>query len=320
MTGLGAHRDGWRIERGEEGYPVALEDLRDPPEVIFGRGSRSALSAESLSIVGTRKPTPYGEAACKIGARAAVEAGVAVVSGGAIGCDQIAGRATLDAGGRHIIVLGTGADVVYPRRSARLIADTLESGGAVISIEHWGSPPRRYAFPKRNRIIAALSRATFVAEAGMPSGTFSTAETAAEIGREVLAVPGSIFSPQSRGTNYLIESGACIIADEEGLSCALSRVFGCLRAQPGARGELQGESSVVDAVMTALASSPLRAEEISRFIGLGSRECLELLSELVLQGAVERLIDGRYAASTSALVNRTSFGAQWSASHRVREV
>ena len=102
--------------------------------------------------------------------KVAVEAGVTVVSGGAVGCDQASGWAAVNAGGKHVVVLGTGADVVYPRSSAGLITRTLDTGGAVVSISPWGMGPRKFAFPRRNRVIAALSQALFVSEAGMPSG------------------------------------------------------------------------------------------------------------------------------------------------------
>ncbi len=110
----------------------------------------------------------------------------------------------LNAGGRQVVVVGTGADDVYPSSAGRLIDRSLLQGGCVLSLEPWGTQPLKWAFPKRTQVIAALSGATFVAEAGMPSGTFSTAEAANALGRELLAAPGSIFSPESRGANYLI--------------------------------------------------------------------------------------------------------------------
>ena len=217
---MGACRDGFEIRRGDSGYPRCVAELPQVPPVLYVRGDATVLDLPSLSIVGSRRASPYGSAICELAAGIAVESGIPVVSGGARGCDQVAGWATLNAGGRHIVVLGTGADVVYPSTAKALVDRVIETGGCVISIEPWGTPPQRWAFPKRNRVIAALSSATFVAEAGLPSGTFSTAEAANELGREVLAAPGSIFSPESRGSNYLIANGACCIADEEALEVA----------------------------------------------------------------------------------------------------
>ena len=148
MMGLGAQGDGWVINRGEEGYPRMLEDLSDPPARIYGRGRLSALVEPCFAIVGTRRITPYGAALCELAAKLAVESGLTVVSGGAIGCDQVAGRAALDAGGMHIVVLGTGADVVYPARSGPLIELALARGGAVISLEPWGMGPAAVCVPQ----------------------------------------------------------------------------------------------------------------------------------------------------------------------------
>ncbi len=310
MMGLGAQGDGWVINRGEDGYPRMLEDLSDPPARIYGRGRLSALVEPCFAIVGTRRITPYGAALCELAAKLAVESGLTVVSGGAIGCDQVAGRAALDAGGVHIVVLGTGADVVYPARSGPLIELALARGGAVISLEPWGMGPRRYAFPKRNRVIAALSQAVFVAEAGMPSGTFSTAEVAGAIGRELLVAPGSVFSAESRGTNYLIEAGATIIPDEEALSCAISRIYETLRTQALGHTKPVGATAEEREAIRVLTATPLRADEVARALSLDTRACLELLSALSVQSLVERTVDGRYAASSIALAARTSFGAQ----------
>lgn len=200
----------FELHPGDALYPDTVLELSDVPQTLYVRGDPAVLSTPALSIIGARKASPYGLAVAELAAKVAVEAGVTVVSGGAVGCDQASGWAAVNAGGRHVVVLGTGADVVYPRSSAGLITRTLETGGAVVSISPWGMGPRKFAFPRRNRVIAALSQALFVSEAGMPSGTFSTAEAAMDLGRELLAVPGSILSPESRGTNYLIANGSLL--------------------------------------------------------------------------------------------------------------
>ena len=149
------------LHRGGGGYPASVMELPDPPEVIYVRGDVEILSEPSMAVIGSRRPTPYGIAMAELSARVAAESGVVVVSGGAMGCDQAAGRSALDHGGRHIMVLGTGADVPYPRGVAPLVERTIDSGGAVISAMPWGTDPRRWAFPKRNAVIAALSQAVF---------------------------------------------------------------------------------------------------------------------------------------------------------------
>ena len=186
----------FELHPGDALYPETVLELSDVPQTLYVRGNPEALSTPALSIIGARKASPYGLAVAELAAKVAVEAGVTVVSGGAVGCDQASGWAAVNAGGKHVVVLGTGADVVYPRSSAGLITRTLDTGGAVVSISPWGMGPRKFAFPRRNRVIATLSQALFVSEAGMPSGTFSTAEAAMDLGRELLAVPGSILSPE----------------------------------------------------------------------------------------------------------------------------
>lgn len=295
----------WEIGIADQLYPPQLRDLPGPPRTLYVLGDPRVLSAPSVAVVGSRRATPYGLAVARTVATVAAQSGIAVVSGGARGCDRAGGEAALDEGGVHIAVMGCGADVVYPRSSARLIERTLASGGAVVSLSPWGAQPRRFAFPRRNRVIAALARALFVTEAGMPSGTFSTAEAAMEIGREVLAVPGSILSPQSRGTNYLITVGACPLVDEESIEVAVSRIFGVLRycrvpPAPTAGDGLEAR------VMDALIADPMRPDDLAASFGMQATECLSYLSGLAADGLVERLADGRFAPSANALRARSA--------------
>lgn len=296
------------LKLGDDGYPSCVAELQGPPGCLYVRGNAAALGEPALSIVGSRHATPYGLALAEMAARVAAQSGVTVVSGGAVGCDQAAGRAALDAGGRHVIVLGTGADVVYPPSARGLMERTLEAGGAVVSIEPWGTGPRPWAFPKRNRVIAALSKALFVTEAGMPSGTFSTAETAFALGREVFAAPGSILSPQSRGSNDLIANGACCIVDTEALETAISRVYGVLRfVRPEAPG-LQGLDGCERRIIEMLVASPMRAEDVAGALRIGGMDCSCLLGGLEAEGIVERLLDGRWAPAKRALHAFTPLG------------
>ena len=296
------------IERGSDSYPPGVLDQADAPRRLYMLENPEALQGPAIAIVGTRRPTPYGIALTELAAELAVEAGITVVSGGAIGCDQAAGMKALACGGVHVVVLGCGADVIYPSSSRDLIDKTLEAGGAVVSIAPWGTKPQRFLFPQRNRVIAALSEAVFIGEAGMPSGTFSTAEAAMELGREVLVAPGSVFSPESRGANYLIGVGACCITDEESLEIALSRIFGVLRHPHGPLREVESADPREQRVLRALAASPMRSEDIARLAGLDARGCLEFLSDLMISGRVEQLIDGRYALTKEVLHAMTAIG------------
>lgn len=292
----------------DEAYPACVSELPDAPQRLYVRGDASILGEPALSIIGSRNATPYGLALTEMAARIAAESGLIVVSGGAKGCDGTAGRAALKAGGKHVIVLGTGADVPYPASSRSLIEDAVWAGGAIVSLEPWGTPPQRWAFPKRNRVIAALSQALFIAEAGMPSGTFGTAETATELGRELLVAPGSFFSPQSRGANYLISNGACCIADEEALEIAISRIYGVLRFErPEAKGA-RGIGSDERRVLTMLIANPMRIEDLALSMKQSSLACLQLLSGMEVAGIVERLIDGRFSPTKSALHALTRLG------------
>lgn len=296
------------IERGSDDYPPGVLDLANAPKRLYMLGNPEALQGPAIAIVGTRRPTPYGIALTELAAELAVEAGITVVSGGAIGCDQAAGMKALACGGVHVVVLGCGADVIYPSSSRDLIDKTLEAGGAVVSIAPWGTKPQRFLFPQRNRVIAALSEAVFIGEAGMPSGTFSTAEAAMELGREVLVAPGSVFSPESRGANYLIGVGACCITDEESLEIALSRIYGVLRHPHGPLREVESADPCEQRVLRALAASAMRSEDIARLAGLDARGCLEFLSDLMISGRVEQLIDGRYALTKEVLHAMTAIG------------
>lgn len=301
---MSVNEGGWELERGERGWPETLEDLARPPERIFGRGSVEALSTPCLAVVGARRATPYGLAIAEMAARVAAACGVTVVSGGAMGCDHAAGAAALGAGGRTVVVSGCGADVVYPPTSADVFRGAVERGGAVISAERWGAGPRRWAFPKRNALIAALSQVLVVTEAGARSGTMSTAEAAVELGRTVYAIPGSIFSPNSAGTNRLLAEGAAVIPDEQSLGVALSLDFGHAPLSAEAPGRGAGP------VVTALLASPARPDELALRLGEDVVTVLRTLTDYEARGIVERLPDGRYSPTRELLLgqNRGSGG------------
>ena len=218
----------WEISSEDEDYPKELLLLNHPPEIIYGMGNRSVLQQPCMSVIGARRATPYGMAIAEMAGRCAADNNIVVVSGGALGCDYMAGMASLNAGGKTVVVAGCGADVTYPTTSAELFEAAREGRGAVISLDRWGTPPRRYAFPRRNAVIAALGKVLLVTEAGLCSGTMSTAEFANSLGKTIYAIPGSIFSPASAGTNRLISEGAQIVPDETSLGIAISLDFDCL--------------------------------------------------------------------------------------------
>ncbi len=199
---------GWvLLDRDDARYPPLLRELAVPPPVLAVRGDLGALHADAAAIVGARAATDYGQRAARALARDLAAAGIVVVSGLARGVDAAAHRATLDAGGRTVAVMGTGIDRVYPAEH-RALADAIAAGGALVTEFGPRELPLTYHFPRRNRIIAALSWAVVVVEADRTSGSLSTARWAAEQGRIVLAVPGRIGDPGSEGPLALLRDGA----------------------------------------------------------------------------------------------------------------
>jgi DNA processing protein len=188
-------------------YPARLKEIDQPPPVLYLRGAYLSEDSFAVAIVGTRRVTAYGRQITEEIAAFLAANGITVVSGLARGVDAIAHHAALRAGGRSLGVLGSGVDRIYPPEHQAL-AERMMERGAVISDYALGTPPDASNFPPRNRIIAGLSLAVVVIEAGESSGALLTAEFAAEQGREVFAVPGSILAPQSKGTNKLIQRGA----------------------------------------------------------------------------------------------------------------
>ena len=194
-------------------YPPILKEIVDPPLVLHVRGDRSLLARHAIAIVGSRRASPYAlNAARYLATPLASEATLVIVSGLARGVDAAAHEAALDAGGKTIAVLGTGIDVVYPK-SNRALFRRIEKEGLIVSEFPPGTPPFAQNFPIRNRIISGLALGTVIVEATGRSGSLITARTAAEQGREVFAVPGSIFSKGTEGTHRLIQYGAKLVHD-----------------------------------------------------------------------------------------------------------
>ncbi len=297
------------LHPGDELYPQALLDIPQPPRTLYVVGYPEALSRENVSVIGARKATPYGFACARMAATAAAQVGLQVVSGAAIGCDQAAQRQALAKGGATLAVLGSGADVVYPDSSRSLLDSIVANKGAVVSIRPWGTPPARWTFPERNSIVAALSRCLVISEAGMPSGTFSTARFAEEYGREVLVFPGSVFSPNSTGSNYIIASqpNAMPIWDRECLEMAYSRIYGVLRSPSKAPRRARGLGALEESLLAALQAAPCTPGELAKDMETGATELSRVLSMLELDGRVVRLRDGRYSLSEREFLSQNTY-------------
>ena len=285
----------WELRYGDEVFPDSLMEEGAPHvEVLYGRGDPSVLQTSCLSIIGARRATPYGIAISEMAGRIAAESGITVVSGGAMGCDYAGSRAALNAGGKTIIVSGVGADKVYPASSADIFAEAAAGAGAVISLERWGKDPRKHAFPRRNNIIEALSQSLMVAEAGERSGTMSTADAALRMDRTIYAAPGSIFSPTSQGTNRLIAEGALPICSEMDLESRIAMDYGLLRMTVDDETIEHGE------VLSALAASPARPDDLAPRLEMHVLTLLSELADYEARGIVERLVDGRYSLTARA--------------------
>ena len=295
------------ISYGEQGYPEALMAVPDPPQTLYIVGNCDALG-DGLAIIGARKATPYGKAAALQFARLAAQRGIPIVSGGALGCDTQAHRGALEVQGQTVVVLGGGCDQLYPRSNVDLFQEVINCGGAVISEQQWDFPPLPYTFRARNRIIAGLSRATLIVEAGLPSGTFSTADDALAVGREVLAVPGPITSATSKGSNRLIYQGATPVVDSESFEDILVGIFGCLRMEDMRSSEKKGSlgdqnTYTDDPVLAALYANPMRIEQLlaqpwdDDLFDQGQDRLTMLMLRLTTyerDGLIARFPDGRY--------------------------
>lgn len=290
MAVMTTSSDGWRIDRGDDGYPECLECTLQPPAVLWGMGDPGLLRP-GLAVIGARRATPYGLTCARMFAGWAAEHGVVVISGGAIGCDRAAHEAALEADGPTIAVLGCGPDVDYPRDSDGLMRRVREKG-AVIAELPWGTGPRSYHFPRRNRLIAGLAMAVLVVEAALPSGTFSTADHAIDANREVWAVPGSVLYAGCRGSNTLLTQGAVPICDVTDLATALERV-GLCRDKPG---EIAAPPRVIDRLAAALLADPMRPDDAAFALRTDIVTIIRQITLLEQEGVVRRYPDGRYGA------------------------
>ena len=221
-------------------YPPRLLEISDPPPVLFVHGNPDALARPSLAIVGSRHASQSGLGHARDFARALGDAGLTIVSGLAQGIDAAAHRGALDTQAGTVAVMGTGIDLVYPT-GHRALAEAIASNGALVSELPLGAPVLRSNFPRRNRLIAGLTLATLVVEAARQSGSLITARQATEAGRDVMAIPGSIHSPLSKGCHQLIRDGAKLVESAEDvlveLRGALGRGFGTAVGDgPGSRG------------------------------------------------------------------------------------
>ena len=298
---------------GDGAYPAALLDIEDPPLVLYALGTLATAwqntdstmhpeantQAPCLAMVGSRNPTPQGEVNARDFARELAQQGVCVVSGLALGIDGAAHDGALLGGGPTIAVVGTGLDRVYPKRHLAL-AHRIAQNGALLSEFPLGSPPLTHHFPKRNRLISGLSRATLVVEAALPSGSLITARMAGEQGKDVLAIPGSIHSPQSRGCHWLINQGARLVTCAQDVLDELGWGQSIAPSAAAPTAAADAEEGRGDALLTALGFDAVSLDALQARCGWPTdRLQVELLS-YELDGRVARLPGGFFQRVTRA--------------------
>jgi DNA processing protein len=293
-------------------YPQALLTMPDPPPLLYVKGRLDLLQARAVAIVGSRSATPQGIEDARRFARALSDAGLAVVSGLALGIDAAAHRGALEGAASTVAVIGTGADLVYPSQHHAL-AHAIAQAGAIVSEWPLGTPARSENFPQRNRLIAGLAGGVLIVEAAMRSGSLITARLASEMGRDVFAIPGSIHAPLSRGCHRMIKQGAKLVETPE----EVLEEFGIKPTAPAAtaprkrphaadapppataswacaRAAPSQSTPDEDRVLAALGHSPATLEILASRTELESSTLQGLLLRLELAGRIETLPGGRF--------------------------
>lgn len=271
-------------------YPRPLEILPDPPPALFVWGALQERDRFAIGIVGTRKPSAYGRMVAERFTRDLCEAGLTIVSGGALGVDTVAHRAALEAGGRTVAILGSGLGNLYPSENRALFRRIAESGGAVVSEYPWNATPDAWRFPVRNRLIAAWGLGTLVVEAPEASGALITARLAGDCGREVFAVPGGVDNPKSKGCHALIKDGAALVDSVEDILNVLK-----IQSEPRERTiSLPILTETQEKLLSALDLEPRHVDALARQVGLPVHTAQAELTMLEMQGLARRMPGGAF--------------------------
>lgn len=292
--------DNHLVTLADADYPPMLLESGDPPAVFYLKGRRELLNGAALAVVGSRNPTPQGLQNAERFSQALSNAGLTIVSGLALGIDAAAHLGGLAGAASSIAVVGTGLDIVYPARN-RDLAHRLAREGALISEFPLGMPGIAANFPRRNRIISGLSRGCLVVEAAVASGSLITARLAAEQGREVFAIPGSIHSPLSKGCHQLIKQGAKLVESAEDVLGELGLSAGVVASSKSAaagnklaRGSQVGGPGAPDGkLLEALGHDPVSVDELARRTGRSAEDIQSSLLTLELAGSVAVMPGGK---------------------------
>jgi DNA processing protein len=277
------------VTLADDVYPRALLEIPDPPALLYAAGRTELLSRAALAIVGSRNASAQGEDNAERFAKALSDAGFSIVSGLALGIDAAAHRGGLAGASSTMAVLGTGIDVVYPRRNAALAAQ-IASRGLLVSEFAPGTAPAAHNFPRRNRLISGLAQGCLVVEAALASGSLITARAAADQGREVFAIPGSIHSPLSKGCHALIKSGAKLV---ESADDVLAELTGFRRS--GFATTVAGAAEPTEPVLLQhMGHDPVDVDSLCSRAGLSAEQVSSELLRLELDGRVTSLPGGLY--------------------------
>ena len=277
-------------------YPARLKEIYDYPPLIYVRGSLLPQDEWCLAVVGTRRATVYGRQVTEEIVADLSQSKITIVSGLAKGIDSVAHHSALEAGGRSIAILGCGLDIVYPAENANLARRIIHQG-ALISEYPLGTKPKAENFPRRNRIMSGLSLGVLVVEAGKTSGAMITAHLAAEQNREVFAIPGSILSPVSKGTNHLIQEGAKLVRDYTDILEELNLTAVAHQIEMK---ELIPPSDTESILLKELAAEPTHIDEVCRSSGLSIATVSSTLTMMELKGLVKQVGAMNYALAREA--------------------
>ncbi len=279
-------------------YPSRLRELSDAPLGLFWRGDTDLLTTAQLAIVGSRNPTPAGARHARGFAAELSRRGLVITSGLALGVDAAAHCGALDARGLTVAVTGTGLDICYPSSHAAL-AERIAAEGLLLSEFTPGTPARRANFPRRNRLIAGLSLGTLVVEAALRSGSLITARLAAEQGREVFAIPGSVDNPLARGCHRLIRQGAKLVESADDILEELAPMVDNVDVTPASAAVATPAVHDEDyqLLLTHLDNAPMSIDALVEATGLSVSSVSSMLLILELQGAVVMAPGGGYQAS-----------------------
>jgi DNA processing protein len=277
-------------------YPPLLKEIHSPPPVLYVQGNVAALSTPQLAMVGSRNPTPHGKETAREFAQCFAQSGLTITSGLALGIDAASHEGALKANGFTLAVCGCGLDRIYPKQHEAL-ADRIRAHGALLSEFPPGTPPLRHLFPQRNRLISGLSLGTLVVEAAVRSGSLITARFAAEQGRDVFAIPGSIHNPLARGCHRLIRDGATLV--ETAVEVLLELKISLVNQQVSLNLNPLEDRAALDKeykmLLDALAFEPSSVDCLAQRSGLSGESIASMLLILELDGRVVPYPGGRYA-------------------------